>query len=39
VLPFWVSLALADWCVKIGLAVLALVPFRIIVGKWMARVA
>ena len=39
VLPFWVSLALADWCVKIGLAVLALVPFRVIVGKWMARVA
>ena len=39
VLPFWVSLALADWCVKIGLAVVALVPFRIIVGKLMARVA
>ena len=38
-LPFWVSLALADWCVKIALAVLALVPFRIIVGKLIARVA
>lgn len=27
----WVSLATADWLVKIGLALLALVPFRIIV--------
>ncbi|MCV2893532.1 queuosine precursor transporter [Lentibacter sp. XHP0401] len=31
--PLWVSLAVADWCVKIGLALLALVPFRIIVGR------
>lgn len=31
--PLWVSLALADWMVKLGLALLALVPFRIIVGK------
>ena len=30
-LPLWVSLALADWGVKLGIAVLALVPFRIIV--------
>jgi uncharacterized integral membrane protein (TIGR00697 family) len=29
--PLWVSLALADWMVKLGLALLALVPFRIIV--------
>lgn len=27
----WVSLATADWLVKLGLAVLALVPFRLIV--------
>jgi len=33
VLPLWVSLALADWCVKLGLALVALVPFRVIVGK------
>ncbi|PTE16660.1 hypothetical protein C5F44_00650 [Fuscovulum blasticum DSM 2131] len=39
VLPFWVSLAAADWCVKIGLDAVALVPFRIIAGKLMARVA
>lgn len=37
--PFWVSLALGDWCVKIALALAALVPFRIIVGKLTARIA
>jgi len=31
--PLWVSLGLADWLVKLSLALLALVPFRIIVGK------
>jgi uncharacterized integral membrane protein (TIGR00697 family) len=31
--PLWVSLALADWMVKLSLALLALVPFRIIVRK------
>jgi hypothetical protein len=31
--PLWVSLAVADWMVKLSLALLALVPFRIIVGK------
>ena len=35
VAPLWVSLALADWMVKLGLALLALVPFRIIVGKML----
>lgn len=39
VVPLWISLATADWCVKIALAVIALVPFRIIVGKLVARVA
>ncbi len=29
--PLWVSLAVADWGVKLALAVLALVPFRFIV--------
>lgn len=28
--PLWVSLAIADWCVKLGLALLALIPFRVI---------
>lgn len=32
VAPLWVSLALADWTVKLALALIALVPFRIIVG-------
>ncbi len=35
--PIWVSLAFADWCVKLSLALVALVPFRIIVGKLTAR--
>lgn len=30
-IPLWISLAVADWLVKLGLALLALVPFRIIV--------
>ena len=33
VLPLWVSLAIADWGVKLAIALLALVPFRLIVGK------
>jgi uncharacterized PurR-regulated membrane protein YhhQ (DUF165 family) len=33
VAALWVSLALADWLVKLGLALLALVPFRMIVRK------
>lgn len=36
--PLWVSLAVADWGVKIVVALMALVPFRIIVGRW-AKVA
>ncbi|TCL01389.1 hypothetical protein BXY66_2704 [Shimia isoporae] len=35
--PLWVSLAVADWMVKLSLALLALVPFRIIVGNLTAR--
>lgn len=31
--PLWVSLALADWLVKLSLALLALVPFRAIVTR------
>ncbi|MGH1458147.1 MAG: queuosine precursor transporter [Paracoccaceae bacterium] len=30
--PLWVTLALADWGVKLAIALVALVPFRIIVG-------
>ncbi len=31
--PLWVSLGLADWLVKLSLALVALVPFRYIVGR------
>ena len=30
--PLWVSLALADWIVKLSVALIALVPFRILAG-------
>jgi uncharacterized integral membrane protein (TIGR00697 family) len=35
--PLWVSLAFADWLVKLALALIALVPFRIIVGVLAPR--
>ncbi|PTX57545.1 hypothetical protein C8N43_2215 [Litoreibacter ponti] len=31
--PLWVSLAIADWAVKLAVALLALIPFRMIVAK------
>jgi uncharacterized integral membrane protein (TIGR00697 family) len=31
--PLWVSLAVADWGVKLTIALLALLPFRLIVGR------
>ncbi|WP_376876441.1 queuosine precursor transporter [Albirhodobacter sp. R86504] len=37
--PLWVSLALADWCVKFTLALIALLPFRAIVTKISPPVA
>ena len=37
--PLWVSLAIADWGVKLALALIALVPFRLIVGRLTAPVA
>ncbi len=38
-LPFWASLAVADWCAKIALAIVALLPFRLAVAKLTTRVA
>ena len=35
--PLWVSLAFADWLVKLALALIALLPFRIIVGAMLPR--
>lgn len=37
VAPLWVSLALADFLVKFGIAVLALAPFRAAVGYYAQR--
>lgn len=34
--PLWVSLAVADWAVKLSLALVALVPFRLIVRRLAA---
>ena len=39
VAPLWVSLAVADWAVKLSLAVIALIPFRIIVGRFSGQTA
>ncbi len=39
VLPLWVSLAVADWCVKLAIALIALVPFRLIIGRLKAPLA
>ena len=36
--PLWMSLAIADWSVKIAIAFIALVPFRVLVDKISARV-
>ncbi|XDA98510.1 queuosine precursor transporter [Sulfitobacter sp. LCG007] len=33
VVPLWVSLALADWMVKLSLALVALVPFRLLTRR------
>ncbi|MFN7595269.1 MAG: queuosine precursor transporter [Cereibacter sp.] len=37
--PLWVSLAAADWLVKLALALAALVPFRLILARTNAKVA
>lgn len=37
--PLWISLGAADWCVKIALAIVALLPFRAIVWRYSPRIA
>lgn len=37
--PLWVSLAFADWGVKLALALVALVPFRLVVAKLLQNPA
>ncbi|MEM9968440.1 MAG: queuosine precursor transporter [Pseudomonadota bacterium] len=34
--PLWVSLAIADWAVKLTIALIALIPFRVITAKLTA---
>ena len=36
-MPLWVTLGFADWLVKLTLALIALVPFRVIAGRAIAR--
>ena len=36
VVPLWVSLGLADFCVKLTIALIALVPFRLLVQRLRA---
>ncbi len=36
VAPLWVSLAVADWAVKLSLALIALVPFRLITARLLS---
>ena len=38
-MPLWVTLAVADWGVKLSIALLALLPFRLIVGRIMQPAA
>lgn len=35
--PLWVTLGFADWMVKMAIAIIALVPFRMIVGRRRAQ--
>lgn len=39
VVPLWISLAVADWLVKLAIAVVALLPFRLAIARLTARVA
>jgi queuosine precursor transporter len=39
VVPFWVSLAAADWCVKFAIALFGLLPFRLFVARMATKVA
>ncbi|MBD0864187.1 MAG: queuosine precursor transporter [Rhodobacteraceae bacterium] len=39
VAPLWVTLAFADWLVKLSLALIALVPFRVIVQRLVGQTA
>ena len=35
--PLWVSLAVADFAVKVGILIIALIPFRLLVRKYQVK--
>ena len=35
--PLWVSLAVADFAVKLGILIIALIPFRVLVRKYQVK--
>ncbi|MDO8984589.1 queuosine precursor transporter [Cypionkella sp.] len=37
--PLWVSLGLADFCVKVAVDLIALMPFRLAIAKYASRLA
>ena len=37
--PLWQSLALADFCVKVAVDLIALMPFRLAIAKYTSRTA
>ena len=37
--PLWITLAVADWGVKLAVALIALIPFRLITQKFTAQIA
>lgn len=39
VVPLWVSLGLADWCVKVALSLIVLMPFRALIRRLTTPVA
>jgi uncharacterized integral membrane protein (TIGR00697 family) len=39
VAPLWISLAVADWLVKLVIAVVALLPFRLMIARLATKVA
>lgn len=39
VLPLWISLAVADFSVKLAIAIFALAPFRVAIWNWRPRAA
>ncbi len=39
VASLWISLAVADWFIKVGLSLIALLPFKLLVSRFSAKLA